>query len=58
MTNTFLMNSDEEAFVDFVKHHDDLYDKTNEHFKDKTRKECLWERFAKSHKLSVKVCKT
>ena len=35
-----------------------LYDKINEHFKDKARKECLWERFANSHKLSVKVYKT
>ena len=24
----------------------------------RTRKECLWERFANSRKLSVKVCKT
>ena len=26
--------------------------------KDNTRKDCLWERFASSHKVSVKVCKT
>ena len=55
MTN-YLMAS--EAIVDFVKDHEDLYNKTNEHFKDKTRKECLWEEFANSRKLSVKVCKT
>ena len=41
--------------MDFVKDHEELYDKTNEHFKDKARKECLWEEFIK---LSVKVCKT
>ena len=39
-----------------LKNHEELYDKTNEYFKDKARKECLWERFANSHKLSV--CKT
>ena len=44
MTNIYLMDSDEEALVDFVTDHQ-LYDKTNEHFKDKARKECLWERF-------------
>ena len=43
--------------MDFVKDHKDLYDKTSEHFKDKARKECLWERFTNSRKLSVKVCK-
>ena len=41
-----------------MKDYEELYDKTNEHFKDKARKECLWEQFANSHKLSVKVCKT
>ena len=40
MTNTYLMHSDGEAIVDFVKDHEELY-KTNEHFKDKARKECL-----------------
>ena len=38
-TNIYLMDLDEEAIVDFMK--DQLYDKTNHHFKDKTRKECL-----------------
>ena len=40
-----------------MKDHDELYDKTNEHFKDKTRKECLWEQFGNSHNV-VCVCKT
>ena len=44
--------------MDFVKDNKEVYDKTHEHFKDKTRKECLWERFANSHKLSIKVCMT
>ena len=28
--------------MDFVKDHEELYDKINDHFKDKARKECLW----------------
>ena len=40
MTNIYLMDLDKEAIVDFVKDHEELYDKTNEHFKDKARKEC------------------
>ena len=43
--------------MDFVKDHQELYDKTNKHFKDKARKKYLWERFTNSHKLSVKVYK-
>ena len=56
MTNIYL--TDEEAFVDFLKDQKELYDKTNDHFKDKARKECLLERFANSCNQSVKVCKT
>ena len=40
MTNIYLTDSDEEAFVDFVKNHEELYDKTNEQFKDKARTAC------------------
>ena len=32
MTTVFLTDSDEEAIVDFVKVHEEMYDKTNEHF--------------------------
>ena len=39
MTNIYMKDSDEEAVVDFVKDHEEWYNKTNEHFKDKTRKE-------------------
>ena len=46
MTTIYLKDLDKEAIVDFVKDHKELYDKTNEHFKDKSRKECLWEKFA------------
>ena len=58
MANNYLKDSHEEAIVDFINDQEELYDKTNEHFKDKARKECLWERFASSCKLSVKVCTT
>ena len=52
----YLTDSYEEVTMDFVKDHKELY-KTNEHFKDKARKECLWEMFTNSHNLSVKVSK-
>ena len=58
MTNIYLTDLDKEAIVDFVKDHEELYDKTDEYFKDKARKKCLWKQFTNSHKLSVKVCKT
>ena len=58
MANIYLTDSDEGAIIDFVKDHEELYDKTNQHFKDKARKDCLWERLASSHNLSGKVCKT
>ena len=40
--------------MEFVKDHEELYDKTNKHFKDKVRKKCLFERFASKteHSLS------
>ena len=41
MTNIFSTDRDEEAIVDYVKDHEELYDKTSEHFKDMARKECL-----------------
>ena len=53
-----LTDSDEVAVVDFVKDHEELYDKTNEHFKDKARKKYLWDRFTNICKLYVKAYKT
>ena len=44
MTNIYLTDLDEEAILNFVKDHEKLYDKNNKQFKDKGRKECLWER--------------
>ena len=41
MTNIYLTDSDEAFIVDCVKDHEELYDKTYEHFNDKARKECL-----------------
>ena len=37
--------------MDFAKVHEELNDKTSDHFKDKARKECLW--LANSHNLFV-----
>ena len=57
MTNIYLTESDEEALLDFVRDHEELYDKTNEHFKDKARKEFLRETFTYSQKLSLKFAR-
>ena len=40
MTNLYLTDSDK-AIMDFVQDHEEMYDKTSEHFKDKVRKEFL-----------------
>ena len=50
MINIFLTHSDEEAIVDFVKDHEEFYDKTNKQFKDKARKECpTWFKSQRNH---------
>ena len=49
MTNIYLTDSDEETIVDFVKDHEET--KTNEHFKNKARKESLWKELARSRNL-------
>ena len=41
MTNVYHTDSVEEDIVDFVKDHEELHNKTNEHFKDKVRKESV-----------------
>ena len=38
MKSIFLSDSDEKAIVEFVKPHKELYDKTNDSFKDKQKK--------------------
>ena len=57
MKSIFLSDSDEEAIVDFVKQHEELFDKTQEKFKDKQRKERLWETVAASRNLPVSAVK-
>ena len=53
----FLSDSNEEAIVEFVKQHKELYDRTNDKFKDKQRKEGLWEGLAASKNLSDNTVK-
>ena len=57
MKSIFLIDSDEEAIVVFVKQHGELYDKTNNSFKDKQKKERLWEQLAATRNLPVKTMK-
>ena len=57
MKYIFLSNSDKEAIVEFVKQHEELYDKTNDNFKDKQKKERLWEQLAATRNLPVKTVK-
>ena len=58
MLNIYLTDSHEEAILELVRDHEELSDKTSEHFKDTAWKECLWERFASSFKLSVNASKS
>ena len=57
MKFTFLSDSDKVAIVEFIKQHQELYDKTNSSFKDKQKKERLWESFAATRNLPVKTVK-
>ena len=57
MKSIFLNDSDEEAIVEFVKQHEELYDKTNDSFKDKQRKEILSESLPATRNLPVKTVK-
>ena len=43
--------------MEFVKQHEELYDKTNNSLKDKQKKERLWEQLAASRSLPVKTVK-
>ena len=55
MKSIFLSDSDEEAIVEFIKQHKKLYNKTNDSFKDKQKKERLWEQLAATRNLPVKT---
>ena len=57
MKSTFLSDSDEEVIMEFVKQHEELYDKTNNSFKDKQKKEGLWEQLAATRNVPVKTVK-
>ena len=57
MKSIFLSDSDEEVIVEFVKQHEELYDKTNNSFKDKQKKERLWESVAATRNLPDKALK-
>ena len=57
MKSIFLSDSDEQAIVEFVKQHEELYDKTNDSFKDKQKKERLWEQLASTRNLPIKTVK-
>ena len=57
MKSIFLSDSEEEAIMEFVKQHEELYDKTNDSFKDKQKKERLWESLSATRNLPVKTVK-
>ena len=57
MKSIFLSDSNEEAIVEFVTQHEELYDKTNDSFKDKQKKERLWEQLAATRNLPAKTVK-
>ena len=57
MKSIFLSDSDEEPIVEFVKQHEELYDQTNDSFKDKQKKERLWEQQAATRNLPIKTVK-
>ena len=57
MKSIFLSDSDEEAIMEFVKQHEEIYDKTNDSFKDMQKKERLWETLATTRNLPVSTVK-
>ena len=57
MKSIFLSDSDEEAIMEFIKQHEELYDKTNDSFKDKLKKERLWEQLVSTRNLAIKTVK-
>ena len=57
MKSIFLSDSDKEAIVEFVKQQEELYDKTNDSFKGKQKKNRLWEQLATTRNLPIKTVK-
>ena len=56
MKSIFLSDSDKESIVELVKQHKELYDNTNDSFKDK-QKTRLWGQLAATRNLPVKTVK-
>ena len=57
MKSILLSDSDEKAIMEVIKQHEELYDKTNNSFKDKLKKERLWEQLAATRNFPVKTVK-
>ena len=57
MKSIFLSDSDEEAIIEFVKQHEERYNKINDSFKDKQKKERLMEQLAATRNLPVRTVK-
>ena len=57
MKSIFFTDSDEEAIMEFIKQHEELYDKTSGSFKDKQKNERLWEQLAATINFPVKTVK-
>ena len=55
MISICLSKSAEEAIMDFMKQHEELFDKTHVSFKDKQGKEGLWGTVAASRNLPVRA---
>ena len=58
MKSIFLSDSEKEAIMEFVKQHEELYDKTSDSFKDKQKKERLWESLPGTYKTVKKWFET
>ena len=57
MKSIFLSDSDDEAIVDLMKQYEELFDKTHAKFKDRQRKERLWETVSAYRNLPVSTVK-
>ena len=56
MKSIFLSDSDEEAIMELIKQHEELYDKNNEKFKNKQKKERIWEDTSSHQELTCQHC--
>ena len=51
LAQILLSDSDEEALIEYIKNHPELYEKGHEQFKNKGHKACLWECIAAQRNL-------